>query len=159
AAPASGVHLRGGAEPGAEARRGYVRSIPRARRPIVRRSTPEASMNHLLIPFILLDMVVTAIVVVVAMRLRTSPLAVSLRNLTSIVGMDQLRALEQFAREQHQHIGEYMRANWSGNPDQLPAVITALLNDLERSAREKNLPLQRDLLKAMLASSLRAHRI
>lgn len=116
-------------------------------------------MNHLLLPFLALDLIVAAAVIVAVIRLRSTPLAVSLRSVTSIVGMDQLRALEHFSLAQHRHIGEYMRANWSGIPDQLPAVISALLDDLARAARAQNLPLQRDALKAMLASSLRAHRI
>jgi len=52
-----------------------------------------------------------------------------------------------------------MRANWSGIPDQLPPVLTALLDELERRARTKGLPLDRAALKAMLAASLRSHRI
>jgi len=52
-----------------------------------------------------------------------------------------------------------MRANWSGMPEQLPSVLSALLDELERGAKAKNLPLDRDVLKTMLASSLRSHRI
>jgi hypothetical protein len=47
-------------------------------------------------------------------------MAVSFRAVSNIVSMDQMRALEAFSLEQHRHIGEYMRANWSGIPDQLP---------------------------------------
>ena len=75
------------------------------------------------------------------------------------MSMDQLHVLGEFAREQHPRIGEYMRANWSGMPDQLPSVLTGLLDELEQSAKAKNLPLDRGMLKAMLASSLRSHRI
>jgi hypothetical protein len=64
-----------------------------------------------------------------------------------------------FAREQHARIGEYMRANYSGVPEQLPSVITALLDELERTAKAQNLPLDREKLKPMLASSLRMHGI
>lgn len=116
-------------------------------------------MNHLLIPFLVLDLVITLAVVFGVLKLRGSAFMVSFRNVASIVSMDQMRALESFALEQHQHIGEYVRANWSGIPDQLPAVLNALLDDLQRAAKEKNLPLERDALKAMLASSLRSHRI
>jgi hypothetical protein len=75
------------------------------------------------------------------------------------VNADQIRALMRFAREQHARIGEYMRANYSGVPEQLPSVITALLDELERTAKEQDLPLDRDKLKPMLASSLRMHGI
>jgi hypothetical protein len=116
-------------------------------------------VNHLLLPFIVVDLIVTVVVIVTVLKLRGSAWAVSYRNVASIVSLDRMRALEAFSLEQHQHIGEFMRANWSGIPDQLPAVLTALLDELERSAREKGLPLDRQILKALLASSLRSHRI
>ena len=116
-------------------------------------------MNHLLIPFLVLDLIVMFAVLFGVLKLRGSAFMVSFRNVASIVSMDQMRALEAFSIEQHQHIGEYMRANWSGIPDQLPAVLTSLLDELERSAKAKNLPLEREALKAMLAASLRSHRI
>jgi hypothetical protein len=116
-------------------------------------------VNHLLIPFLIFDLIVTFAVVFGVLKFRGSAFAISLRNVTSIAGMDQLRALSDFAREQHQHIGEYMRANWSGVPEQLPAVISALLDELQAAATARALPLERDTLKAMLASSLRSHRI
>ena len=116
-------------------------------------------MNHLLIPFLVLDLIVMFAVLFGVLKLRGSAFMVSFRNVASIVSMDQMRALEAFSIEQHQHIGEYVRANWSGIPDQLPAVLNALLDDLQRAAKEKNLPLERDALKAMLAGSLRSHRI
>jgi hypothetical protein len=52
-----------------------------------------------------------------------------------------------------------MRANWSGVPEQLPPVLSSLLDELQQAAKAENLPLERDALKAMLASSLRVHRI
>lgn len=116
-------------------------------------------MNHLLVPFIIVDLVVALAVVLIVLKLRGTTFAVSLRTVTNVVSMDQMRALQAFATEQHRHIGEYMRANWSGIPDQLPSVLTALLNDLESAAKAKQLPLERDVLKTMLAASLRSHRI
>ena len=116
-------------------------------------------MNHLLLPFLALDLIVMVAVVVAVLKLRGTAWAVAYRNVASIVSLDQMRALEAFSREQHQRIGEYMRANWSGIPDQLPAVLTSLLNELESAAKAKSLSLDRDVLKAMLASSLRSHRI
>ena len=116
-------------------------------------------MNHLLLPAIALDLIVTVAVIAVVLKLRGTAWAVAFRNVASIVSLDQVRALDGFAREQHQRIGEYMRANWSGMPEQLPSVLSALLDELERGAKAKNLPLDRDVLKTMLASSLRSHRI
>jgi len=119
----------------------------------------EASVNHLMLPFLAVDLVVTVAVIVTVLKLRGTAWAMSFRSVSSIVSMDQVRALEAFSREQHQRIHEYMRANWSGVPDELPAVLTALLDELQRAAKEQNLPLERDALKAMLASSLRMHKI
>jgi hypothetical protein len=116
-------------------------------------------VNHLLLPAIALDLIVTVAVIAVVLKLRGTAWAVAFRNVASIVSLDQVRALDGFAREQHQRIGEYMRANWSGMPEQLPSVLSALLDELERGAKAKNLPLDRDVLKTMLASSLRSHRI
>ena len=116
-------------------------------------------MDHLLIPFLVVDLIVAIAVIAGVLKLRGSAMAVSFRAVSNIMSMDQMRALEAFSIEQHRHIGEYMRANWSGIPDQLPAVLTSLLDDLERAAKAKNLPLEREALKAMLAASLRSHRI
>ena len=116
-------------------------------------------MDHLLVPFIVVDLIVAVVVVITVLKLRGSAMAVSFRAVSNIMSMDQMRALEAFSIEQHRHIGEYTRANWSGIPDQLPAVLTSLLDDLERAAKAKNLPLEREPLKAMLAASLSSHRI
>lgn len=116
-------------------------------------------MNPLLVSFIVLDLIVTAAVVVTVLKLRGGAWAVSWRDAPSIVSIEQMRGLEAFSREQHEYIGETMRANWSGIPDQLPPVLTALLDELERRGRAKGLPLDRAALKVMLAASLRSHRI
>lgn len=116
-------------------------------------------MDHLLVPFLVVDVIVALAVVIAVLKLRSTPIAVSFRAVSNIASMDQMRALEAFSIEQHRHIGEYMRASWSGIPDQLPSVLTSLLDELERAAKEKQLPLEREALKAMLAASLRSHRI
>jgi len=116
-------------------------------------------VNPLLVSFIVLDLIVTAAVVVTVLKLRGGARGVYYRDAPGIVSIEQMRALEAFSIEQHAHIGEYVRSNWSGIPDQLPAVLNALLDDLQRAAKEKSLPLERDALKAMLAGSLRSHRI
>jgi len=116
-------------------------------------------VDHLLVPFLVVDVIVALAVVIAVLKLRGSPMAVSFRAVSNIASMDQMRALEAFSIEQHRHIGEFMRASWSGIPDQLPSVLTSLLDELERAAKEKNLPLEREALKAMLAASLRSHRI
>jgi hypothetical protein len=112
-----------------------------------------------LVPFLALDVLVTIVVFVVVLRLRGKLFAMALGAKAGTVNGEQMRALMTFAREQHARIGEYMRANYSGVPEQLPSVITALLDELERTAKAQNLPLDREKLKPMLASSLRMHGI
>ena len=116
-------------------------------------------MNHLLVPFLAVDLLVTVVVIVAVLKLRGNVFAMAIGARAGAVNPEQLRGLMTFAREQHARIGEYMRANWSGMPDQLPAVIASLLDELERAAKQQNLPLDRQALKPMLASSLRMHRI
>jgi hypothetical protein len=70
-----------------------------------------------------------------------------------------IRTLRQFTDAMHPRIGEYVRANWSGIPDDLPAVLEHLLGELATEAKARNLPLDRDLLKQMLAGSLHSHRV
>jgi len=112
-----------------------------------------------LVPFLALDVLVTIVVFVVVLKLRGKLFAMALGAKAGTVSGEQVRALMTFAREQHARIGEYMRANYSGVPEQLPSVITALLDELERTAKAQNLPLDRAALKPMVASSLRMHGI
>jgi len=114
---------------------------------------------HTLVPFLAVDLFITIIVIAVVLKLRRSGFAFGFVGKTGTVNMEQLRALTAFAREQHARIGEYMRANYSGMPEQLPSVITALLDELERTAKEQNVPLDRAGIKPMLASALDMYRI
>ena len=116
-------------------------------------------MKEFLIPFIVLDLIVFAIVLKKVLGLHGRARVMTLPGTSSAMGLEQFPALAKFAREQHKRIGEYMRANWSGIPEQLPSVISALLNELERDAQEQGLVVQRDLLATVLATSLRSHRI
>ena len=65
--------------------------------------------------------------------------------------LDKLRA---FNRETSELAQNHVRANYSGNPEDLPAVLTALLDQIEHRAREQELPLNRDALKMVLLRSL-----
>ena len=116
-------------------------------------------MSKWLVPFLVLDLIVAIAVLMAVVKIRLTGVVLSLNHVKSITSLDQLRVVEAFALEQHQRIGEYMRANWSGIPEQLPSVIMALLDELERDARGKGLAIERDAMKAMLASSLRAHHV
>ena len=61
--------------------------------------------------------------------------------------------LRQFADEAHLRVGEYMRGNYSGDPTMLPQVLGILLTELETQARARDLPVTREMLKALLLRS------
>jgi len=70
-----------------------------------------------------------------------------------------MKEMANFVNERHARIGEYLRANWSGTPDQLPQVLGSLLAELEREALARGVTTNRDLLKTLIATSLRYHKI
>ena len=116
-------------------------------------------MSKIIVLFVLIQVLVIALVL-----RRVLKLSFSVKTTFQGLGpgpttLDQLKAVGDFAREQHQRIGEYMRANWSGFAEQLPSVITSLTDELERDAKAKGLTMNREFLKTMVASSLRAHKI
>jgi hypothetical protein len=80
-------------------------------------------------------------------------------SLTRMFGRGQLRGLATFAAEQNERISAYVHDNWKGVPDQLPAVLDALLTQLEHDAEEKGLWLDRETLKSMLVVALRSNRV
>jgi hypothetical protein len=67
-------------------------------------------------------------------------------------GLEKSRAL---AAEAHDLASNYIRANYSGNPDDLPAVLEQLLVQLDQRARERGITLERPMLKVVLVQSLR----
>lgn len=81
------------------------------------------------------------------------------RTSPQLVSIDGLRALTEFAATQHQRIGNYMQANWSGAPEHLPGVFERLLDSIESEARAKGITADRDALKSMVEASLRAHKV
>lgn len=110
-------------------------------------------MPDWLILVIVLDAVITAIVIFWIVR-RKGALGGMLGKTVA-----EFRALAAFTNERHARIGEYMRANWSGAPEQLPQVLQALLDELEREARGQNLTIDREALKTLLSRSLQMHQI
>jgi hypothetical protein len=110
-----------------------------------------------LVPLIVLDLIVTAAVVIWIVRRRAAGLG---GKPTALVpGMPDFAALKAFANASHPRIGEYVRANWSGIPDDLPQVLTRLLDVLEGDAKSHGLTLDRGVLKQLVESSLRTHRV
>ena len=120
-------------------------------------------MSPFLILLIAADALLTVGVLVFVLRRRQAPSGRRDAHPTDagagLLKLVQLRGLAAFADDQHDRIGEYLRCNWSGIPDQLPAVLAGLLTELERDAQSKGLPPDREALKALLATSLRAHHI
>ena len=68
-------------------------------------------------------------------------------------GLEKSRA---FAAEAREIAGNYLRANYSGNPDDLPELLEQLLTQLDQKANERGMKLERPMLKLMLAQALRA---
>jgi hypothetical protein len=71
-------------------------------------------------------------------------------------GLDfvQLRPLSDAI---HERVGEHLRVNYSGQPDQLPAVLAALMPELREIARQRGLTADDDTLKAALLVAVSAH--
>lgn len=68
-------------------------------------------------------------------------------------------ALRKFSDAIHPRLGEMVRANWSGDADSLPTVLTMALNETEREARNFGLNLDRDILKKVVELSLSKHHV
>lgn len=101
-----------------------------------------------LIPVIAADLVITAVVLWFAFRRRSRA---TRRANPAMLGA--------FSNATHPIIGDYMRANWSGMAEQLPGVLHSLLDDLERQAESRSLPIDRPALKLVMARSLASHGI
>jgi len=106
-----------------------------------------------LLPVIAADLAITGAVVWFVFRRKGSG-----SRSRQIVGAD-FKALTAFQTATHPRIGDYVRANWSGIPEQLPAVLRTLLDDLEREARSRHVHVDRPMLKLLLARSLAQHGI
>ena len=102
--------------------------------------------------FILLDIVVTLAVVAFVVKRRDS-------NGALMVGGLNIGAIRDYTDAIHPRIGEYVRSNWSGAPDQLPLVLENMLAEMDREARTHGLELDRDTLKKLLRASLASHKV
>jgi hypothetical protein len=118
-------------------------------------------MPDWLIPVIVVDLIITVAVVWFVVQRRRQRMGGGGPDLATTVGglIGGFKEMAAFANERHARIGEYMRANWSGAPEQLPQVLGSLLEELEREALHRNISLDRDMLKTLVATSLRHHRI
>lgn len=105
--------------------------------------------------FIVFDIAVTALVIYLVMKKRVR---VSIGVEVKKTAVD-FKGLMDLTRDEHPRIGEYLRTNWSGDPSQLPAVLESLLGQLEEKARHRGLDVDRETLKAILATCVRQHRL
>ena len=95
--------------------------------------------------FIVFDLVITALV---------------LRNVAArglrLGGVDFAR-LRPLSDAMHERVGSYLRANYSGQAEQLPRVLDALLPELRAIAREQGMEVDDDTLEAALVVSASSH--
>lgn len=94
---------------------------------------------------VIVDIIVTVSIVSFVMKKR---------GLLKLLGL-KFQQLKPFANESRDLAANFLRANYSGNPDELPGVLDQLLVQLEQKAQEQNLPLDREMLKLFLAQALR----
>jgi hypothetical protein len=95
---------------------------------------------------VMIDLVVTFVIVMAVMKKRGL-----LQIFTA--GLEKSRA---FAADARELAGNFVRANYSGNPDDLPALVEQLLAQLDQKANERGLKLERPMLKLVLAQAVRA---
>src|SRR5215467_7081526 len=105
--------------------------------------------------FIAADVVLTLIVVGVI----TKHIKFNVNLKVNATGPIDLKGLIQFAKDEHGKIGEYLRANFSGQPDMLPGVLEALMGKLDEDAKNRGLTLDRKTLKVLLAGAVRSHKV
>ena len=112
-------------------------------------------MSSWIVAFIIADIVITIAIVtfVIARRLKLDV------NVQAQAGGVPFRDLLKLTRDWHPKIGEHLRVNWSGDPEQLPQVLATLLDELARDARTRGIAVERTTLKSVLASSVRSHRM
>ena len=106
-----------------------------------------------IIAFVAIDLAVTVLVVrrLLARRAAVLTLAADSRAPAALPSFGRLR---EFTAAMHPRIGEIVRANWSGDADALPTVLTQALDEVEHESRNFGLALDRDILKKLVEASL-----
>jgi hypothetical protein len=102
--------------------------------------------------FVVVDIIVTAAVLWIIFTRRKADGA------PNLFGFDFGR-FKRFTDEAHAEVGEYLRANYSGDPQQLPGVLPPLLDRLQARAQSEGLPLEREMLKTVIARSAAMHKV
>jgi hypothetical protein len=95
---------------------------------------------------VLIDLTITVAVISYVLRKR---------GLLSVLttGLEKFRT---FSAETSEMAQNHLLANYSGNPEDLPAVLTSLLDQIEQKAKEQNIALNRDALKMVLLRSVQS---
>lgn len=116
-------------------------------------------MHEMVVFFIVFDVLIAACVVMFIFKRRRKTAGVAQADVPGVVSMAGFQALAAFAKDKHEYIANYVQSNWSGLPDQLPSVLTSLVDGLERDAKGKGLAADRESLKIMVATSLHSQKI
>jgi hypothetical protein len=106
-------------------------------------------------PLLVFDIIVTLIVVGVI----TKKLKFNINIKVNSSGPIDVKGLMQFAKDEHDKIGAYLQANFSGQPEMLPGVLEALMDQLDQDAKSRGLTFERTTLKTLLAGSVRSHKV
>lgn len=106
-------------------------------------------------PFLVFDVIVTLIVLGVV----TKRIKLNVNVKVNGGGPTDVRGLIDFAKDEHGKIGEYLKANFSGQPEMLPTVLEALMEQLEADAASRGLTFERKTLKVLLAGVVRSHKV
>lgn len=102
------------------------------------------STSQIVIVAVIVDLLITVPIVVWLVRRRRA-------NAMDAAGLD-LGRLRGFTAEIERLVEEHMRSHWSGDPSTLPLVLTSLLATLETRAREEGYPVERPMLKRLMAN-------
>lgn len=100
-----------------------------------------------LVLFVMTDLIVIAVVI-----RRMSP---ALRILSSPGGTDR----SQLLRSAHALVGDHLRANYSGDPGQLPTALRGLMPQLRDLLRSHGVEPEPHVVRALLEISAARHRI
>ena len=67
--------------------------------------------------------------------------------------------IQSISKQVHERVSEYMRANYSGSRAQLPAALRGAMNAAAEVAARENVPLDPDMIKALVKSAVANQRI
>lgn len=103
--------------------------------------------------FVAVDAVIT---VIVLRRHRAAQASAPGDSLPVMLDLGKLRG---FADAIHPRIGDYVRTNWSGDPEALPGVLAVVVENATAEARSRGLDLDRTVIKRVVEHSIAAHKL